>query len=820
MKKRLAAIIALFVIVWFKPMQAQILEPVKWRFSTDKVGEKEYDLLFIADIEPKWHLYSQDIPMSPPATVFSFETSEAFSLVGKVNEPKAEEQYDPNFEMKLKWFSKQATFRQRVKINSDGPVVIKGTIEFMACDDTRCTPPTEQDFQFSLQGSSPIAATPAAAATNNPQGPLNPVKWTYSMQTLPGGELELVFDASIEDRFHLYSINIPENGPLPTEFKFENEGIFELIGGISEAIAPKIKYDDIFEMEIGTFERKARFIQRIKPFTATPFNIKGEISYMVCDDKGCVALYEDFDLIYDGQQLLKAGEEQTKSLTETGRADILGTNSNLWVFFFVAFLAGLAAILTPCVFPMIPMTVSFFMKDKDKKVQGKLQALVYGLSIIAIYTLIGSILAVVAGPDIANWLSTHWLPNILFFLIFVIFAASFFGMFELTLPHWLINKADSQADKGGFVGSIFMALTLVLVSFSCTGPIVGAILVESAGGQVLKPIVGMFGFSLAFALPFTLFAFFPSWLSNLPKSGGWLNSVKVVLGFIELALGLKFLSVADQTYHWGILDREIYIAFWIVIFFLMGMYLLGKLRFVHDDEITHLSVPRLLLSIVTFTFVVYLIPGMFGAPLKALSGYMPPMATHDFDLNRIIRENARAAGGTAQWQSQMEKCDPPKYADKLHLPHGLEGYFDYEQGVACAKALNKPIFIDFTGHGCVNCREMEANVWSDPRVLQLLQDEYVIIALYVDDKTNLPESEWVTSTYDGKVKKTIGRKWADFQISKFNVNAQPFYVIMGHEGEVLVQPRAYDLNRDAFVKFLQDGVKSFREGQSVFRISS
>jgi thiol:disulfide interchange protein DsbD len=819
MNKKLVVALAISIVGWFMPIRAQILEPVKWRFSTEKVGEREFDLLFIADIEPKWHLYSQDIPMSPPATVFSFEPSRAFSLEGKVKEPKAEEQYDPNFEMKLKWFSKQATFRQRVKLNSDMPVVVKGTIEFMACDDMRCTPPTEQDFQFTLQGDS-APATPVAPSNVNKQVPLKPVKWAFSLEKLPEGMLELVFDASIEDSFHLYSVNIPDNGPLPTEIILNSDGLFELQGGVVESIAPKLKFDDVFEMEIGTFEGKAQFRQRIKPLADPPFNIRGEISYMVCDDKGCVALYEDFDLIFDGQKLVNAGEEQAQLSAETGRADILGANTNLWVFFFVAFLAGLAAILTPCVFPMIPMTVSFFLKDESKKMQGKLQALVYGFSIIAIYTIIGSILAVVAGPDIANWLSTHWFPNILFFLIFVIFAASFFGMFELTMPHWLINKADSQADKGGYLGSIFMAVTLVLVSFSCTGPIVGAILVESAGGQVLKPIIGMFGFSLAFALPFTLFAFFPSWLSNLPKSGGWLNSVKVVLGFIELALGLKFLSVADQTYHWGILDREIYIAFWIVIFFLMGLYLLGKLRFAHDEELPYLGVPRLLLAIVTFTFVVYLIPGMFGAPLKALSGYMPPMATHDFDFNRIIREQARASGGTAQWQSQQQKCEPPKYADKLHLPHGLEGYYDYEQGLACAKVLNKPIFIDFTGHGCVNCREMEANVWSDPRVLQLLQEEFVIIALYVDDKTNLPESEWVTSTYDGKVKKTIGRKWADFQISKFNVNAQPFYVIMGHQGEVLVQPRAYDLNRDAFVKFLQDGIKSFREGRSVFKIPS
>jgi thiol:disulfide interchange protein DsbD len=329
----------------------------------------------------------------------------------------------------------------------------------------------------------------------------------------------------------------------------------------------------------------------------------------------------------------------------------------------------------------------------------------------------------------------------------------------------------------------------------------------------------MFGFSLAFALPFTLFAFFPSMLSNLPKSGGWLNSVKVVLGFLELALGLKFLSVADQTYHWGILDREIYIAFWIVIFFLMGMYLLGKIKFAHDSEIPFLSVPRLTLAIITFTFVMYLIPGMFGAPLKFLSGYLPPQQTHDFDLNAIVRDNVKLYSGSGGGGAEVQEiCETPRYHEFLHLPHGLEGYFDYDQAVACAKEQNKPIFIDFTGHGCVNCREMEANVWSDPKVLKRLREDFIVVALYVDDKTKIPEDEWVTSTYDGKVKKTIGKKYADLQITKFGVNAQPFYVLMGHDGEVLAQPRAYDLDVNAFVDFLETGIKNFREGKSVFKV--
>lgn len=673
---------------------SQVLEPVSWKSSTEKISDTEYNLIFTAKIEPKWHLYSQDIPMTPPATTFTFTENKDVELIGKVTESKSVEEYDPNFDVKLKYFSDKAIFTQKVKLLKE-TAVVKVSVDFMSCDDSKCIPPTEEEFTFKL------------------------------------GEAK---DAVKE---------------VKTELKTEVLPVTETAG--------------------------------------TPQKEESKIAKV----------------------------PENKAFVDQG-TDITGSKASLWGFFFMAFLGGLAAILTPCVFPMIPMTVSFFMNDKESKFKGKMKAVVYGLSIIAIYTLIGSILAVVAGPDIANWLSTHWLPNILFFIIFIVFAASFFGMFEISMPHWLVNTSDKKADEGGFAGTIFMALTLVLVSFSCTGPIVGTILVESAGGQVLKPIIGMLGFSLAFAMPFTLFAFFPSWLSGLPKSGGWLNSVKVVLGFLELALGLKFLSVADQTYHWGILDREVYLAMWIVIFFLLGLYLLGKIKFAHDSDVKHLSVPRLILAIITFSFVVYLVPGMFGAPLKALSGYMPPMHTHDFDLNAITRNNARAGGGTDQ--SGSEICDTPKFHEKLHLPHGLQGYFDYEQALSCAKAQNKPLFIDFTGHGCVNCREMEANVWSDPKVLQLLREQYVVVALYVDDKTELPQNEWVTSTYDQKVKKTIGKKYADFQITKFNVNAQPFYVLMGHNGEVLVQPRAYNLDVDAFVNFLETGVQNFKSGASVSSI--
>lgn len=675
---------------------------------------------------------------------------------------------------------------------------------------------------------------------------LEPVKWSFSVTDETTEEATLVLTANIEKHWHLYSQFIKDGGPVPTSFRFTPSTDYKTIGKVKEP-KPIQMYDKNFEMDLLFFDGRVSFTQKIKKITSHPFVINGTLEYMTCDDEKCLPPSEvdfTFRLNASADKTMasqpsggaKTGSDsalqtidaervaQDTQRLQTDTIDIsastndspIDNDSSLWVFFWVSFLAGLIAILTPCVFPMIPMTVSFFMHDKEHKARARFQALVYGFSIIFIYTVIGTVVAVTLGANFANWLSTHWLPNVLFFIIFVVFAASFFGAFEITLPSWMITKTDAQADKGGFSGAFFMAFTLVLVSFSCTGPIVGAILVKSASGQILMPIIGMFGFSLAFALPFTLFALFPGWLQSMPKSGGWLNSVKVVLGFIELALGLKFLSIADQTYHWGILDREIYLAFWIVIFALMGFYLLGKLRFPHDDKTEHIGITRLSLAIITFTFVIYMIPGMWGAPLKSLSGYLPPTTTQDFDINAVVRDNIKAMPlGSGQESKKSELCETPRYAEFLHLPHGLEGYFDYNQGLACAKAVNKPVFIDFTGHGCVNCREMEASVWSNPEVLRRLRDNFVVIALYVDDKTEVPEKEWVTSKYDGKIKKTIGRIYADLQIQRFNVNAQPYYVLLDGNGELLVKPRAYDLNVDRFIEFLDAGLKEFEERQKI-----
>lgn len=664
------------------------------------------------------------------------------------------------------------------------------------------------------------------------------ISWQKSVRQTGSNEAEMILKATIDQGWHLYGQYFGDGGPIRLEFIFEDSPSYERVGKVVEIPKPTEAMDEVFNIKVQYFVETATFIQRIKILSPDPFPVKGALAGQIClEDGACMMVNEDFEFKLPGASQTVSAPTVTKPVEpsdRTGIANTLGSdtkkshpktepnqpvipkvtakpertasNSSLLWFFWFSFLAGLLAILTPCVFPMIPMTVSFFMHGGKNKTKARFEALFYGFSIVFIYTVIGTLVAFTFGPSFANFLSTHWLPNIFFFLIFLFFAASFFGMFEIVLPAWMVNKADRQVDKGGIGGPFFMAFTLVLVSFSCTGPIVGAVLVQSAGGAFLKPIVGMLGFSLAFALPFTLFAFFPSWLSSLPKSGGWLNSVKVVLGFLELALGLKFLSMADLTYHWHILDREVFLAFWIVIFFLMGVYLLGKIKFAHDEDIKYISVPRLILAICTFSFVIYMIPGMWGAPLKGLSGYIPPMTTQDFDINQIVRENNSGATAVAK----LELCDVPKYSDFLQLPFGINGYFDWDQAIACASSKKKPVFVDFTGHGCANCRKMEENVWVDPRVLSRLKENFIVVSLYVDDKTALPENEWIT-TPGGKVKKTLGAKYSYIQETRFKANSQPQYIILDAEGNQLVEPKFFDLNKDNFVMFLDNGIAEFKK---------
>ncbi len=619
---------------------------------------------------------------------------------------------------------------------------------------------------------------------------LKPISWKSVKsidQPKVGEEVDLIFNATIDETWYLYSSDFdPDLGPMLTEFQFEVNDTYELVGEI-QPINAKEKYDSLWEGNIRYFREKGRFIQRVK-ILKEDFFISGTYSYQVCTDVDgkCIPFEDDIEF----------GKPKKKEVIDVDESS--DSDNSLWSILIGAFLAGLVALLTPCVYPMIPITVSVFLKQKKKKKEGIKKASIFGLAIIIFFSLIGFLVSLIWGFTALNELSTHWLFNLVIFTVFILFALAFFGMFEMTLPSGLVNKIDKQADKGGLLGIMFMAITLVVVSFSCTFPIVGSALISVLdGGNVLEGTLAMFGFSLAFAIPFTGFAIFPAWLKTLPKSGGWLNSVKVVLGFLELALALKFLSVADLAYHWGILDREVYLGIWIVIFTMLGLYLLGKIRLSGDSEMTHIPVPRLLLSIVTFSFVIYLIPGMWGAPLKPLAGFLPPITTHNFNLMTNPVEEGSV-------------CDTPKYQEFLHLPHGLQGYFDFDQALECAKAQNKPLFIDFTGHGCVNCREMEQRVWADTQVLERLSQNFVLVALYVDDKTKLPETEWYTSEYDGKNKSTIGKQNADLQITRWNNNAQPFYVILDPDGELLLAPKAYDLNIQNFVNYLDGALENHR----------
>ncbi|NME67900.1 protein-disulfide reductase DsbD family protein [Flammeovirga aprica] len=622
---------------------------------------------------------------------------------------------------------------------------------------------------------------------------INPVKWSAELSNnspQKGDVITITYKADIIDGWYLYSSDFdPDLGPMLTEVEYTLNKTFEVAGKFTP-VNPKKKYDELWEGDITYFKKHGEFTQQLK-ILEVPFKIETSISGQSCSDETgqCIPLSKDFTFESPKQAEGSAEDES-----------ILG-------FMISAFLFGLAAIFTPCVFPMIPLTVSFFTNQSG----GKSKAFLYGFSIIAIYGFFGAVLIpLTKDATFANQLSNHWIPNTLFFVTFIIFALSFFGMFEITLPSSLVNKMDKQSDKGGLVAIFFMAFTLVLVSFSCTGPIVGSILIQSINGAALKPVLGMIAFASAFALPFTIFALFPGLMKGLPKSGGWLNSVKVVLGFIELAFAFKFLSNIDNVYHLHILDKDIMLVIWIAIFMMLGLYLLGKIRLPHDSPVDSISPLRMILATTVFGFVIYMIPGLFGAPVKMLSGILPQSSRHTFDIRSVIREEIDAAQISGPNKKQT-LLTPVKYDDLFDLPHGLKGYFDYDQAIEASKKFGKPIFLDFTGHGCANCRKMEDNVWSDPRVLQRLREDYIILALYVDDPTELPEEEWIQSTFDKKMKKTIGAKNFDFQIVKFNSNAQPYYCLLNSEGEKMIPAKAYDLNVENFINFLDEGVKNFKK---------
>lgn len=661
----------------------------------------------------------------------------------------------------------------------------------------------------------------------------SPAKWDFRTKKVNDSVYDLVMQCNLKGDWHIYSQKT-KGTELPIEFIFDKSTSYERVGGVQEP-TPVSEYDPFAKDSSRYFKNKVTFRQRIKVLSSEDFVVKGLVRFQLCEKGSCIPPEDvEYSFKIKGnpsfvKTLSVTPETETvtteQSLTQTNTTtptdevqikqtnlevtNAVGKDKSMWLAFFVSFGAGLLALITPCVFPMIPMTISFFMKGNKTKKQGRRQAYFFGASIVFMFAVLGLLLTLLLGKDAMYIISTHWVPNLIFFIIFMIFAFSFFGLFEITMPSSLVNKSDQQADKGGYLGTFFIALTTVLVSFSCTGPILGAALIEMASGSSnsLVFLMSMLGFAIGFALPFTLLAMFPSVLKSM-KSGSWLNTVKIVFGFLEIALGLKFLSMADLSANWGILDRETYLALWIVTFSMLGFYLLGKLRFKGDAPVERIGVPRLFLSLITFAFVVYMIPGLWGAPLKTISGYIPPMSTQDFDLVRISSENASSSAAVSVSALPADR----KYAKELHFPTGFEGFFDLEEAKAYAKKVNKPLFIDFTGKTCANCREMENYVWVDPQVKKRLTENYVMVALYADVNTiELPEDEWV-KTKDGKTIKTLGKKNHNYQIETFRANAQPLYVLMDADGNLLTkEPKSYDRNVENFVKFLDEGLSNFKK---------
>ncbi|WP_281631448.1 protein-disulfide reductase DsbD family protein [Flavobacterium luteolum] len=649
----------------------------------------------------------------------------------------------------------------------------------------------------------------------------NPVKWSTAVEKISDKEYILKAKATIQSGWHLYGQYIEEGGPSRTAFTFKKPNKnFELIGKTTEEKGHEV-VDKIFDMKIKYFEDKALFTQKIKFTSDNISNIEGEVEFMVCDDSNCLpptseelafkiptekklVTAEETAIVKEDSTTAKTGEKSVVQTEEKAIKPVVSSpktpeSRGLLTIFILAFLSGFAALLTPCVFPMIPMTVSYFTKQSKTKAAGIRNAMIYGISIVIIYVLLGSIVTAVFGADSLNALSTNVWFNLIFFILLVVFACSFLGAFEIMLPNALANKVDSQADKGGLIGIFFMALALAIVSFSCTGPIVGTLLVEAASKGGIAPIVGMLGFSIAIALPFSLFAAFPGWLNALPKSGGWLNTVKVVLGFLELALAFKFLSNADLVLqlHW--LEREVFLAIWIAVFGMLAYYLFGKITLPHDSPLNHISVGRLGFGLLVLSFTIYLIPGLWGAPLKLISGFPPPMQYSE-------SPNGLGVSGNSELKITGSL---PEGAE--HGPQNIITFHDYDKGIEYAKKIGKPVLLDFTGYACVNCRKMEELVWSDPKVLGVLNNDVVLISLYVDDKKELPESDQYVSETTGKKIKTIGNKWSDLQIKTYKANAQPFYVIVDHNSANLIEPSAYNPSIEEYYNWLQSGIRNFKK---------
>lgn len=615
----------------------------------------------------------------------------------------------------------------------------------------------------------------------------DPVEWNFAAAVVNEGEVDLVFKAVIEPGWHVYSQFIEEGGPIPTSFTFNPSPAYERTGNISESPEPVAAFDENFQMEIAWHNQEVTFRQRIK--VNEPTTVSGMVEFMVCNDEKCLPPTEvEFRIPTSATGVTAASAAATEPPA---------TDAYLSIF-IAGFLGGLAAFFMPCIYPMIPLTVSFFTKQGGSRGKGIRQAIVYGLSIVGIYVGLGLVITLSFGASALNEAASSAAFNLIFFAVLVLFALSFMGAFEITLPSALVNKMDEKSNKGGIIGLFFMAFTLALVSFSCTGPIIGTLLVDAVSqGAYLGPAMGMLGFSAALAIPFTLFAVFPAWLKGLPRSGGWLNTVKVSLGFLELALAFKYLSNVDLAYHWGIFNRDLFLIVWIIIFAFLGFYLLGKIHLAHDPDTKAVSLSRIFFSMLAFGFTLYLIPGIWGAPLKSISGWLPPITTQEFNLT--------GTGSSVVHTATADK----KYASLFHTPYGLDAFYDYEQALARSRQVNKPLLLDFTGWSCTNCRKMEASVWSDPAVLARLRNEFILVSLYVDDKTELEADEKYESEFSGRKVKTVGQKWSDFQAVTFGTNSQPYYVIVDAEGKTLTDPTAFDLDIQHYLSFLDKGKAAF-----------
>jgi thiol:disulfide interchange protein DsbD len=786
---------------------AQIYDPVDWKNTAVRISATEAEVTFLATIEKGWHLYSQNIEGDGPVpTLFDYKTFENSKLLGKTLEPEGYTEFDPNFEITVTYHENEVAFVQTLKVG-EGAAKLGGELTFMVCNDERCLPPEYIDFSFNIPAwgeSEAIAAELQSSedghevGSHDEGGILEPVEWSFDQKNLGNGEYELSFTASIEQHWHLYSQVLPEETmTLPTVFEYDSVIGAELVGKTEEP-APITQYDPVAEMTLSYFEESVTFRQKVK-LNGEGGRVVGAFQFMVCDETKCLAP-EWVDFSFDLGSLGASAVAESFDSKES-------KEDKSWIGIFIAgFLGGLLALLTPCVFPMIPLTVSFFTKQSKTKAKGVTNAIIYGLSIIGIYVFLGLVVTLSFGPDALNALSTNVWFNMFFFLLLAVFAFSFLGAFEITLPSSWINKADSAADKGGLIGIFFMAFTLSLVSFSCTGPIIGTLLVEAAvNGGVLGPTMGMVGFSSALALPFALFAAFPGWLNTMPKSGGWLNAVKVSLGFLELALAFKFLSNADLVAQAGWLQRELFLAIWIGIFGIWALYLLGFIVLSHDSKSEGIGTGRLLMGVFVSIFTIYLIPGLWGAPLKIISGFPPPM----FYSEAPNGFGGGSGGGGHTSLVMTESGDI--VGDPEHCPHGLPCFHDYDEGMAYAKEVGKPVMLDFTGWACVNCRKMEEQVWSDPRVLKRLREDYVLVSLYVDEKLELPREEQIEVTIGTKTKKlkTVGNKWSYVQATRFGTNSQPYYVVLDHEENQIGPPAAYNPDIDLYIKWLDDGLIGF-----------